>query len=233
LNTDYIDLYWLHAWDFTTYPEEVMRALDDMVRQGKVLYIGISDTPAWIVARANTLAELKSWTAFVGLQIEYSLVERTPERELLPMADAFGMSILAWSPLGAGILTGKYNDQSPSENTDTRLKPQSSHFNERNLQIAREVTAVAEEVDADPAQVAIAWLLHRRRTIPILGARRVEQLEQNMAATEVQLDEQQLARLDNISAVDLGFPHEFLARDNVRKMLLGEDKDQLAQATRG
>jgi aryl-alcohol dehydrogenase-like predicted oxidoreductase len=113
------------------------------------------------------------------------------------------------------------------------LKPQSSHFNERNLQIAREVTAVAEEVDADPAQVAIAWLLHRRRTIPILGARRVEQLEQNMAATEVQLDEQQLARLDNISAVDLGFPHEFLARDNVRKMLLGEDKDQLAQATRG
>ncbi|MGL5880379.1 MAG: aldo/keto reductase, partial [Xenococcaceae cyanobacterium] len=107
LNMEYIDLLWLHAWDFTTPVEEVMRSFDDLVRMGKVLYIGVSDTPAWIISQANTLANLRGWTPFIGLQIEYSLKERTPERDLLPMAQALGIGVTAWSPLGAGVLTGK------------------------------------------------------------------------------------------------------------------------------
>lgn len=233
LNTDYIDLYWLHAWDFTTYPEEVMRALDDMVRAGKVLYIGVSDTPAWIVARSNTLAELRGWTPFVGLQIEYSLIERTPERELLPMAEAYGMTTLAWSPLGAGILTGKYNDQKPSQNGESRLKEESSHYNERNLAIAKEVSAVAQEIGVKPSQVAIAWLLHQRNVIPILGARRTDQLNQNLEAMNVQLSQPQLDRLNQISSVTAGFPHDFLSRDTIRKILLGESKDSIEAVNRG
>jgi len=116
LNTDYIDLYWVHAWDPTTPVEEMMRALDDMVKSGKILYIGISDAPAWIVSQANTLANLKGWTEFVGIQIEYSLIERTSERELIPMANALDIGITAWSPLGSGVLTGKYNKSSKEDN---------------------------------------------------------------------------------------------------------------------
>ena len=115
LNTDYIDLYWVHAWDPLTPIEEMMRALDDMVRAGKILYIGVSDAPAWIVSQANTLANLKGWTEFTGLQIEYSLIERTPERELLPMADTLNIGVTAWSPLGGGVLTGKYNKSNREE----------------------------------------------------------------------------------------------------------------------
>jgi aryl-alcohol dehydrogenase-like predicted oxidoreductase len=107
LKTEYIDLYWLHAWDFLTPVDEIMRAFDDLVRQGKVLYIGISDAPAWIVSRANTMAELRGWTSFAGLQIEYSLIERTVERELLPMARELDLGVTAWSPLAGGLLTGK------------------------------------------------------------------------------------------------------------------------------
>src|SRR5919199_1312552 len=115
LKTDYIDLYWVHAWDPLTPIEETIRALDDMVRAGKILYIGISDAPAWIVSQANTLANLSGWTEFAGIQIQYSLIERTPERELLPMASALDMGVTAWSPLGGGVLTGKYNKNNEEE----------------------------------------------------------------------------------------------------------------------
>jgi aryl-alcohol dehydrogenase-like predicted oxidoreductase len=115
LRTDYIDLYWVHIWDQITPVEEVMRGLDDLVRQGKVLYAGISDAPAWWIAQANTLANLRGWSLFVGLQIEYSLIERTVERELIPMARAMNIGVTAWSPLAGGILTGKYHGQGSSE----------------------------------------------------------------------------------------------------------------------
>ncbi len=154
LGTDYIDLLWLHAWDYATPVEEVMRGLDDLVSAGKVNYVGLSDTPAWIASQANTLAMLRGWSPFIALQLEYSLIARTAERELLPMADAFGLSVTAWAPLGGGVLTGKYSRGAPE---DSMSAPRNQgRLTERNLQIAREVDAVADEIAATPAQVAAA-----------------------------------------------------------------------------
>ncbi len=161
LGTDYVDLYWMHVWDELTPVEEVMRAFDDLVRAGKVLYIGISDAPAWWIARANTLAEWRTWTPFVGLQIEYNLVERTPERELLPMADAFGLTIAAWSPLASGLLTGKYAKSSKEEKRLDKT-PQFKELSERNMKIADTVVKVAKVAGKSPAQVALNWLRAKR-----------------------------------------------------------------------
>ncbi len=226
LGTDFIDLLWVHAWDFTTGVEEVMRGLDDLVRSGKVLYIGISDTPAWIVAQANTLAQLRGWTAFAGLQVEYSLVERTPERELLPMARAFDLAVTPWSPLGAGILTGKYLD--PAE-SDGRLTGQSSKMNERNMRIARTVVDVASELGASPAQVAINWTRQGRAQvcIPIVGARTPQQMKDSLGCLKVQLPEKALQQLNEASTVALGFPHEFLQREGVQQVMYGGAAGQL------
>lgn len=224
LGTDYIDLYWVHAWDFTTRPQELMRALDDAVRQGKILSIGISDTPAWIVAQANTIAEFRGWTSFAGLQIEYSLAQRTVERELLPMAAAFGMTVCAWAPLAAGVLTGKYLGNRPEE--DVRLKPESVRLTERNYAIAHEVAAVAAELGATPAQVAIAWLRRQRGVIiPILGARSKAQLADNLGCLNVELGAEHCARLDAVSAIEKGFPHEFLT--NTREIVFGGLYDRI------
>jgi aryl-alcohol dehydrogenase-like predicted oxidoreductase len=218
LQTDYIDLYWLHAWDFTTPVEEIMRTLDDLVAQGKILYVGISDTPAWIVAQANTLASLRGWSPFVALQIEYSLVERTAERDLLPMAKAFELAVTPWSPLGGGILTGKYNDAVPEEGV--RLKADNRRFSEKNLTIAREVSAVAREIGCEASQVALAWIRSKGLAyIPIIGARSGKQLASNLDAENVNLAPEHLARLEAVSAVERGFPHDFLDSESVRKYL--------------
>jgi aryl-alcohol dehydrogenase-like predicted oxidoreductase len=218
LDTDYIDLYWVHAWDFMTPVEEVMRALDDMVRQGKVLYVGVSDTPAWVVARANMLADLRGWSPFVGLQIRYSLADRAAERDLLPMARSLDLAVTPWSVLGAGILTGKYNE---GQRVDGRAARWDA-IPERHLEIAREVQAVAHEVGCTPPQIAIAWVLAQPGVIiPLLGARTVEQLQDNLGAREVALSPQQLERLDAASQIDLGFPHDFLASDEIRDILYG------------
>ena len=170
LNTDYIDLYWVHAWDPLTPLEETIRALDDMVKAGKILYIGISNAPAWIVSQANTLANLIGWTEFTGLQIQYSLVERTPERELLPMASALDIGVTAWSPLGGGVLTGKYNknnkeqerkqQQNTSSNSRWRVQNDlaNSFLNNRNMLIAQEVIKIANEMERAVAQVALNWV---------------------------------------------------------------------------
>src|SRR5919197_6373637 len=154
LNTDYIDLYWVHAWDPMTPIEEMMRALDDMIRAGKILYTGISDAPAWIVSQANTLANLRGWNEFIAIQIEYSLIERTSERELLPMAKALDLGVAAWSPLGGGVLSGKYNDRHQSEaKRFSEENPMSAAFvNERNLLIANEVQTIAKEMSKSPSQ---------------------------------------------------------------------------------
>jgi aryl-alcohol dehydrogenase-like predicted oxidoreductase len=219
LGTDYVDLYWVHAWDGLTPVEEMMRALDDQVRAGKILYAGISNAPAWVVAQANTLAALRGWTPFIGIQISYSLIERTAERDLLPMARAFGLGVTAWAPLGSGLLTGKYNQQPQAE--QRRLDTSTAvTVDERNLAIASAVGEVAAELDLSAAQVALAWV-RQRGALPLLGARTPAQFAANLASLDLTLDAGQLSRLDAASAIDLGYPHDFLARDNIRASVSG------------
>jgi aryl-alcohol dehydrogenase-like predicted oxidoreductase len=232
LDLEYIDLLWLHAWDYTTPVEEVMRSFDDLVRQGKVLYIGISDTPAWIISQANTIAQLRGWTPFIGLQIEYSLIERTPERDLLPMAHALEIGVTAWSPLGAGILTGKYNQGEPVEG---RLSdPNTSRpVTEKQLAIAQTVVDIANEIGRLPAQVALNWIRHQSGgIIPIIGSRKLEQLQENIASLEFELTPEQLKKLDEVSAIELGFPHDFLKSDMVQNFAFGGVISQLDRRAR-
>jgi aryl-alcohol dehydrogenase-like predicted oxidoreductase len=208
LGTDYIDLLWVHIWDPATPIEETMRALDDTVRAGKVLYVGISDTPAWVIARANTLAEWRDWSPFVGVQLPYNLLERDAERELLPMADGLGLSTAAWSPLARGVLSGKFTRSAPT--THTRVK--GSDVSERDLRIARTVDAVADDLGVSSSQVALAWLMARRATVhPVVGARKLEQLTDNLAAADLTLPDEAVDRLDEASAIQLGFPSDFIA----------------------
>lgn len=211
LKTDYIDLYSLHVWEFRTPIEEVMRAIDDLVRQGKVLYFGFSDTPAWKVAQGNTLAALRGWSPAVCLQIEYSLIERTVERELIPLARESGLGVLPWSPLGAGVLTGKYLGNPEGEGEGTRVKQSASRRTERNQGIAGAVLAVAAEIGKSPAQVALNWLmLQPGVTSPILGARTLAQLEDNLGCLDFALDAEHLARLNEVTAIEPGFPNSFV-----------------------
>ena len=230
LKTDYIDLYWLHVWDYTTPVEEVMRAFDDLIRQGKVLYIGISDAPAWIVSRANTLAELRGWTQFVGLQVEYSLIERTCDRELLPMALEMDLAITAWSPLAGGLLTGKYAEGGNTVKEQKRLEhPMVAplvNITERKRAIAATVVKVAEVIGKTPAQVALAWVRQQPGVmIPIIGARRLSQLKDNMACVEFALDEVHLQELNEISRIELGFPHDFFTNEMVQNFAYGGMRD--------
>lgn len=228
LGLDRIDLYWVHVADPITPADEMMRALDDVVRAGKVIYIGVSDTPAWQVARANTLAELQGWSRFVGLQIEYSLIERTPERELLPMADALGLAVTPWGPIGGGVLSGKYSVG--WETPDSKRVAANRHrFSDRNMKIAGEVKAVAMELGRSSAQVAIAWAMGRgaHGTIPIVGARTSAQLEDSLGATGVVLTPEMLSRLDAVSAIELGFPHDFLGRASMARTLRGDLGEKL------
>jgi aryl-alcohol dehydrogenase-like predicted oxidoreductase len=207
LRTDRIDVFWVHIWDPHTPVEETMRALDDAVRAGKVLYVGVSDTPAWVVSRANMLADLRGWTPFVGLQIPYSLVQREVERDLLPMADELGLSIAAWSPLAGGILSGKFSRAGHAG--DTRVDAEK--ISERDLGIARAVDTVADELGLTSSQVALAWTRARRPSVhPIIGARKLDQLTDNLAVVDVVLPDDALRRLDEASAIELGFPHDFI-----------------------
>jgi len=226
LKTEYIDLYWLHIWDQLTPVEEVMRGFEDLVRQGKILYAGVSDMPAWVVAKANTLAEFRGWTTFVGLQIEYSLIERTPERDLLPMAAGMGLAVTAWSPLAGGLLTGKYGVSQQAGHGDNRYDtPAMGQFlvsGERTNAIVEAVQAVAREGGRSPAQVALAWLRQRPLpVIPIIGARRLEQVKDNLSCIEIKLDASQIQRLDEASRIELGFPHDFYQKDMVRTIMCG------------
>jgi aryl-alcohol dehydrogenase-like predicted oxidoreductase len=230
LKTDYIDLYWLHIWDQITPIEEVMRAFDDLVRQGKILYAGVSDMPAWLVARANTLAELRGWSSFVGLQIEYSLIERTPERELLPMAAALGVGVTAWSPLAGGLLTGKQLESGGAKDSRQThaMMQQFLKSDVRKEAIAREVVDVARQAGHSPAQVALAWLRQRSQpVIPIIGARKLAQVQDNLTSTDVKLTPAQIARLDAVSQIELGFPLEMYTKDMVRSLTSGGLRDQI------
>src|SRR5262245_24480271 len=179
LGLECVDLYWVHVWDRFTPIEETLRALDDVVRAGKVLHIGISDAPAWVVARANTLAEWRGWTPFSALQVPYSLLKRDIERELLPMAEAFGLTVTAWSPLAGGVLSGKFT-RSGGAPAGTRIGPES--LTEHDHDVARAVQELADELGATPAQVAIAWTMAKSAAVrPIVGARHLDQLTENLA----------------------------------------------------
>jgi aryl-alcohol dehydrogenase-like predicted oxidoreductase len=206
LRTDYVDILWLHAWDYLTPPEEVMRALDDQVRLGKILYLGISDTPAWVVAQMQTLAADRGWSSLAGLQAEYSLVQREAERELIPMARGLGLGVLAWGPLGAGVLSGKYaSPDTPS------AKRRLADVDPGRLAIARTVADIAGGLGLSSSVVALAWLRSQGGVVPILGARTSQQFSDNLTCLNVNLPPDALAQLDQASHITRGFPHDFLA----------------------
>lgn len=230
LDTDYIDLLYLHVWDFTTPVEEILRGMDDLVRQGKVLYVAICNATAWQVSRMQAIADLRGWSPLVALQIEYNLAERGGERDLLPMAGEMGLGVIPYSPLAGGVLTGKYGrDDLIATNTASGDGTRKS-FNlalgtltERNLAIADAVQEVATDLGRTPAQVALAWTLRNPSvTAPIIGARTPAQLEDNLGALEVDLTASHLARLDAVSAIALGFPHDMLASDHIRTVMAGD-----------
>lgn len=223
LNTDYIDVYWVHAWDFVTPVEEVMRALDDLVRAGKILYVGVSDTPAWIVSRANTLAELRGWTPFVGLQIRYSLIDRAVERDLLPMARALDIAVTPWGALGTGILSGKYNRAGGSGRVSSW-----GPIDPKKLAIAEEVIKLADEIGRTPPQVALSWVRQQPGVIiPIIGAKTLPQIQDNLACVDFKLSDEHLQRLSDVSKIELGFPHDFLAEDDIQDLVFAGTYAQL------
>jgi aryl-alcohol dehydrogenase-like predicted oxidoreductase len=229
LGTDRIDLLYLHAWDFTTQPEEAMRALDDLVRAGKIVYAGICNTPAWRIAQLQTLADLRGWSPLVALQIEYSLVERTVEYELMPMAQALGLGVLPWSPLGGGILTGKYSRSDLSNDNEANVSQtrkgviaSTGHLNERALQIAETVGDVAKELNASRSQVALAWtLLNPAVVSPVMGARTFEQAQDNFGALDISFSADQLDRLNGASALPPIFPERFIGRPMAQQLIFG------------
>jgi aryl-alcohol dehydrogenase-like predicted oxidoreductase len=229
LGTDRIDLLYLHAWDFTTQPEEVMRGLDDLVRAGKIVYAGICNSPAWRIAQMQTLADLRGWSPLVALQIEYSLVERTVEHELIPMAQSLGLGVLPWSPQGGGILTGKYTRADLSEDNEANVSPtrkgviaSTGHLNERSLRIADVVGDVAQELNVSRSQVALAWtLLNPAVVAPIMGARTIEQAKDNFGALDVSFTPDQIERLNSVSAPSPIFPDRFVGRPMVQQLIFG------------
>ena len=226
LGTDYVDLLWVHMWDGMTPVEEVVRALDDLVRAGKVLYVGCSDTPAWAVARAVTLAELRGWAAFCGLQVPWSLADRSVEREHLPLAAALDLAVTPWGVLESGELTGKYL---APDGRPTRSRPE--HVSSRVNDLAREVMAVAADLDRPPAQVAINWVRQQDPgcvVIPIVGARSAAQLADNLSCLDLQLSPAQLDRLSAASAFQSGFPRSFLESDHVRGLVFGTTFERIA-----
>jgi aryl-alcohol dehydrogenase-like predicted oxidoreductase len=228
LGTDHVDLLWVHMWDGMTPVEEVVRALDDLVRAGKVLYVGASDTPAWAVARAVTMAELRGWAAFCGLQVSWSLADRSVERELLPLAAALDLAVTPWGVLESGELTGKYlaPDGQPTRSRPEQVSP-------RVNQLAGEVVAVAGELGRPPAQVAISWVRQQEPgwgvpVIPIIGARSAAQLADNLGCLDLELSAGQLARLEAASAFQRGFPRSFLESDHVRGLIFGTTFGRIA-----
>lgn len=211
LNSGFIDVLYLHCWDDLTPVEEILRGLDDLISQGKVNYIAISDAPAWVVSKANTIAELSGWSQFIGLQIEYSLLARTPERELIPMAKHFGLTVLPWAPMAGGALTGKY-----LRGEKGRIKPDSNRLSERSNEVTREVVKIAEKLNIEAAHVALRWLMQKDFScIPIVGATKKSQLIQNLKAVEISIPQEDIDHLDEISKIDLGFPGEFFKEDNM------------------
>jgi aryl-alcohol dehydrogenase-like predicted oxidoreductase len=223
LKTDFLDVLYLHIWDNITPIDEVLRGLDDLIRQGKINYAAISDTPAWVVAKGNTLAELMGWSQFIALQVEYSLIQRTPERELIPMAKHFGMTVTPWAPLAGGALTGKY-----LKGEQGRVKAESNRRDENSERITKVVMAIADEVGVSPAHVALKWTMQQGFSCtPIVGATKVDQLKDNLKTTDLTLTADHLKRLDEASAIKLGFPGDFFNEDAVKVNSFGGFYDKV------
>ncbi|WP_295808849.1 aldo/keto reductase [uncultured Nitratireductor sp.] len=227
LGTDYIDLLYLHAWDFTTSVEEILRAMDDLVAEGKVVYLGLSDIPAWQASRMQAIADLRGWSPLVAMQIEYNLIERTVERDLVPMSHEMGMAVIAWSPLASGLLTGKYRRDDLSRSaveagSRAAIIPEAGVIHERVFAVIETLRRVAEARGATPAAVALAWLLSRPGGVaPLIGARSLNQLEGNLEALDLDLTPGEIDSLNQVSAIDLGFPHDYLRRPAVRQNIYG------------
>jgi aryl-alcohol dehydrogenase-like predicted oxidoreductase len=212
LQTSYIDLYWMHAWDSTTPIQETMRALDDLVREGKVRFIGFSDTPAWKCAEAQTIATFRGWSPLIALQIEYSLLQRTVEGELIPMARELGLGVTPWSPLARGVLSGKYARSDHGKHEPGRGERVTSSLDDKAYDIVDELGRIAKELDSTVSRVALAWVASRPGvTSTILGARTMQQLDDNLAAADVSLTTAQIAKLDALSTPQLPFPVNMLA----------------------
>lgn len=234
LNCDYIDLLWIHMWDEHTPTDELMRGLDDIISQGKVLYVGASDTPAWVVSQANTMADMRGWNPFIALQLEYSLVERTIEPEFFPMADSLDLGICAWSPLAFGLLTGKYLGEKAKEGRLFLVdEPWKAHyFTEKNQKIAQTVVDIARETGKSPAQVALSWMRQKSpRIIPIIGAKSVDQLKDNLACTHFELTYEQMQRLNAESSITPAFPHNFFTRKEIQFQRFGDMQDKIEART--
>lgn len=213
LQTDYIDLYWMHCWDKFTPIEETMSALNDLVKDGKIRYIGFSDTPAWKTAQAQTMACLRGWNKLVALQIEYSLLERTVEGELVPMAKEMGLGITPWSPLKFGVLSGKFTRDKHGKHEPGRGDWVREHLTEKAYDIIDEIIKISKELKTSPARVALSWLQNRPGvTSTIIGARTLEQLEDNVAGLDLKLGEAHIEALNKLSEPSLNFPHQFLQR---------------------
>jgi len=222
LRTDYVDIFWVHLWDRHTPIEETMRALDDAVRAGTVRYVGISDVPAWVVARANTLAEWRDWTPFSGLQVPYNLLRRDAERELLPMAEGLGLTVTAWAPLAGGVLSGSVNRVDPAR------------LDDRERAAAKAVREVAAELSVEPAQVALAWTMAKSRAVlPLVGISKAEQLTANLAALDLALPPSAVAGLEAATEFELGFPGDFIAECEPSPFAFGNAATQVVGRRQG
>jgi aryl-alcohol dehydrogenase-like predicted oxidoreductase len=225
LKTDRIDLFWAHLADGVTPMEEIVRGFDDLVRAGKVLYVGLSDFPAWRVARAATIAELRGVTPIAGLQVEYSLVERTTEQELLPAGQALGLGMVAWSPLGGGMLTGKYRKGEKGRAEGFGGKVFQAENSPQRTAILDTLIAISQDIGATPGEIAIAWVASKG-ALPIIGPRTLAQLESNLASMDVTLSPEQLARLDDVSAIQPVFPYTVLNDPATRQRFTGGKLEQ-------
>lgn len=231
LQTDFIDLFYLHIWDSRTPVEEILRAFDDLVRAGKILYVGISDTPAWQVSRMQAIAELRGWSPLVALQIPYNLTERSVEREFMPLALEMGLGVLPWAPLAGGVLSGKYARTDLNAQVEQKLGALDSRkainlargrLNERTLDIADAVKTIADEMGRTSAQIALAWtLLNPAVVSPLIGARTFAQFEDNLAALDVTFNDDQIKRLDEVSRIETCFPYDMLDTEITKGMFGG------------
>jgi aryl-alcohol dehydrogenase-like predicted oxidoreductase len=212
LGTGYVDIFYVHFWEYTTPIEEVVRSLDDVVRSGKALYVAVSDTPAWVISRSNTISELRGLSPYIGLQTRYNLLDRSMEGELGPMAETLGLGIVPWGILAEGYLTGKHKKDQKMESSGRNESVGKHMTEEKNQKILAEVLKIAEEIGRTPAQVSLNWMLQKPVTSPIVGAKNVAQLEDNLKALEFVLTPDQMKRLNEVSAPAHAFPASMLAR---------------------
>ncbi len=224
LKTDYIDLLWIHTWYFENQVEDVVRAIDDLVRLGKVLYWGISDSPAWLCSEAHTISKYRGWTPLSAIQIEYSLIQRTSERELYPFAEHNNIGVTGWAPLSGGLLTGKHFKEGhdvDSKRIDRALNLKT----ERNERILESLITLAKEMGITPAQLALAWLhAYKPNHVSIIGARKIGQLKDNLSALQINIPKEIIEKLDAVSQIELGFPHDMVNGERMQKVMYGSFK---------